>query len=143
MRRLSTLALSIGFVVTGLLGAAFAQPNPGAQSVGFGHFQPNFGGTQAISGTTTSASVTLTTADLQNPELRIYNSGTVAVFCRWGIGAQTALTSDIAIAPGATQLYTKGTVVAGQGQTQAVACITASGTATVYVITGVGGWGAQ
>lgn len=122
---------------------ALAQTNLGNPAVGFGHFQPNFGAGQAISATTTSASATLTTQDLQNSELRIFNSGAVPAFCRWGIGAQTALATDLALAPGATGIFTKGVVQAGQGQTQAVACITSSGTATVYVITGIGGTGTQ
>jgi hypothetical protein len=124
---------------------ALAQTNLGNPAVGFGHFQPNFGGTQAISGTTTSASVTLTAQEAsQNTELRLFNSGAVVVFCRWGIGAQTAVTgTDVPIAPGATQFFTKGVIQVGQGQTQVVACLTLSGTSTVYVTTGIGGTGTQ
>lgn len=128
--------LLIGFWAT----SALAQTQLGNPATGFGHFRPNIGGTQVIAATTTSASVTLTATDNQNSELRIYNNGAAMAFCRWGIGAQTAVTAtDVPIAPGATQDFTKGVIIPGQGQTQVVACLMGTGTGNIYVVTGVSG----
>jgi hypothetical protein len=134
MRKL-LLGLLLSF---GGLSAAWAQ---GVNRIdAYGNFIPNFGGTQVISATTTSASVTLTATDLQNTDLNIYNAGANLVFCRWGNGAQTAVVNtDMPIASGVSRTFSKFPVLnPGQGITQAVACVASTATATVYVTTGVG-----
>jgi hypothetical protein len=133
MRKL-VLGLLLSF---GALSAALAQGR--SRTDAYGNFIPNMGGTQTIAATTTSASVTLTATDLQNTDLNLFNLGTGLVFCRWGNGAQTAVLTDMPVPVGASRTFSKFPVVnPGQGVTQAVACITGSGTATVYVTTGVG-----
>jgi hypothetical protein len=118
---------------------ALAQQGAPAGTNPFGNFTPNFGGTQTISATTTSSSVTLTNGvDTSNTALLFNNAGTGTAFCRWGSGAQTALTTDVPILASTVQVFFKPPVPIGQGTNQAVACITASGTATVYVTTGFG-----
>lgn len=95
-------------------------------------FAPDFGVGGNISATTTSASITLTGGNLANDtDLLIGNSGTVAVNCRWGVGAQTALVTDVLIPAGQSATF-------GRNAATVVACITASGTATVNVVAGVG-----
>lgn len=83
-----------------------------------------------ISATTTTGNTAIAR---NSPVLRVYNSGSVAVKLKWGIGAQTATTSDytVCVAPGAIESFTKGLA-------DNVAAITDSGTATVYVNAGVG-----
>jgi hypothetical protein len=69
----------------------------------------------------------------------IYNAGTGLAFCRWGQGAQTALTTDVPVPSGTVQIFTKfRSETGGVATNQAVACITGVGTATIYVVTGFG-----
>jgi hypothetical protein len=129
--------LALGLLLSlGGLPAALAQ----TVTNGYGNFAPNFGATQIINATTTSSSVTFsTTTDLRNSELMIYNAGTGLAFCRWGQGAQTAVTTDVPIPSGTVQIFTKfRSETGGVGTNQAVACITGVGTATVYAVTGFG-----
>jgi hypothetical protein len=104
---------------------------------GFGNFSPINGAGAALSATTTSASTTFTagtpagTNTVQATDLMIYNSGAVPGFCRWGVGAQTAVTADVPIPPGTVQVFFKGT-------SDTVACVLGSGTATIYVMPGNG-----
>jgi hypothetical protein len=130
--------LALGLLLSfGGLSAALAQGSNRIDA--YGNFIPNMGGTQTIAATTTSASVTLTATDLQNTDLNLFNLGTGLVFCRWGNGAQTAVLTDMPVPVGASRTFSKFPVInPGQGITQAVACITGTGTATVYVTTGVG-----
>lgn len=96
------------------------------------NFSPSFGKGQSISATTSSSSVTLTEPGITGcSALHVYNSGTGAVFVRWGVGAQTATTADMPIPPGGTRIFNKDVA-------DTVAAITASGTATVYVMPGQG-----
>lgn len=82
----------------------------------------------AATGTTSNTAI-LGTSNV----IRAYNSGAVVVKLKWGTGAQTATTADytVAIAPGATEAFTKGGA-------DNVAAITDSGSATVYVNVGIG-----
>lgn len=131
MRKLA-LGLLLSF---GGLSAAWAQ----STANNYMNFAPNFGATQTISATTTSSSVTFSSAvDIQNSEMMVYNAGTGLAFCRWGIGAQTAVATDVPIPPATVQVFTKFRASVPAAQTQTVACITTTGTATVYVVTGIG-----
>lgn len=89
-------------------------------------FEP--GTTTTISASTTSANASIGSS---GNVIRIYNSGTVPVFVRWGAGAQTATTSDLPLAPGGVEMFSKFNA-------DNVAVITASGTASVYVTPGSG-----
>jgi hypothetical protein len=91
-------------------------------------FAPKQSSSNDVSATTTTASGTL---DPTCPQVRVVNLGTVTVRCRWGKGAQTAVTTDMAIAAGATESFTKQ-------DADTIAFITASGSATVNVTSGHG-----
>lgn len=95
-------------------------------------FTPDWGVGGNISATTTSSSITLSGGNLAlDTDIVIANTGAVAVSCRWGVGAQTALTTDVTITAGQVRSF-------GRNAATVVACITASGTATVNVSAGVG-----
>jgi hypothetical protein len=83
----------------------------------------------SIAVTTTSAEVTV--LNERHEQVRLYNAGAVTVFVRWGGTAQTAVTTDLALAPGAVEIFHKGSGTR-------MAAITASGSATLYVTTGIG-----
>ncbi len=91
-------------------------------------FQPMPGKSTSISASASTASAAV---DNTAPQLRIYNAGAATVFIRWGIGAQTAVTTDMAIPAGVVEVFSKGAA-------DTVAAITASGSATVYLTPGVG-----
>lgn len=96
------------------------------------NFNPAFGKQQAISATTSSSSVTLTEPGITGcAALCLYNAGSVIAFARWGVGAQTATTSDMPLPPGTLQVFNKY-------DADTVAAITSSGSATVYVMPGQG-----
>lgn len=86
-------------------------------------FSPDFANTKNLSCTTSSASVTLATVDTNTGTLgqgfnaiRIVNNGPNPVRLRWGVGAQTALITDMQMLPGVTEVFSKSpdaTVVAG------------------------------
>lgn len=66
-----------------------------------------------------------------NGQLRFYNSGTVAAFCRIETGTTAASAStDFPVAPGSIEIMT--------GVGDHVACITASGSAVIYLTPGAG-----
>ncbi|GAA0696320.1 hypothetical protein ISN75_06810 [Dyella marensis] len=93
-------------------------------------FSPCFGAGVTIAATTTSANQAFTAGGpLQN--VAVTNAGTAVAFVRLGVGAQTATTADMAIAPNATVILTKGLA-------DNIAAICASGTATIYAIPGEG-----
>ncbi len=130
MRRIVLAGLAVALSLP-----ALAQQGPG----GPGNFTPNFGATQIISATTGSSAVTFAADGVdatRNSELMIYNAGTGLAFCRWGNGNQTALATDVPIPSGTVQVFYKNK--APTGTTQQVACITTTGTASVYVLTGQG-----
>lgn len=96
-------------------------------------FAPVYGGTVAVSATTTSASGTLGAAGTAATALLVSNAGTVAVAVRVGTGAQTATIADCVILGGQSRVLAKAPGA------DTVAAITASGSATVYVTPGEGG----
>jgi hypothetical protein len=93
-------------------------------------FIPKQASSTSISASTTSAGSAGNLAG-ECPQVRLYNSGAVTVFVRWGVGAQTALTTDMALAPGSVEAFTKQNA-------DTLAAITSSGEATLYVICGTG-----
>jgi hypothetical protein len=114
-----------------LLGLLLAGP-AFAQSTGqYGNFAPDFGAGTTISATTASASVTLTGQAVNDGDLLIYSPGTTLAFCKWGVGAQTATNAGVPIPPGTVQTFYKGNA-------DTVACIMASGTATIQIMPGYG-----
>lgn len=91
------------------------------------------GSTVSISATQTTGSVSLTDPVAGNsPNVRIWNSGASTAFIRWGVGAQTAVTTDLPLGSGQVENFFKG-------QADTFAAICASGqTATVYFTPGTG-----
>ena len=91
-------------------------------------FRPTNGGTVNLAVTSSSGNVAVQT----NGQVRIYDSGSVAAFCKFGTGAglTATTTADIPIAPGSVEVMT--------ATGDHIACITATGTATVYFTPGVG-----
>jgi hypothetical protein len=85
--------------------------------------------TVTLSPTTTSVNATIFAGDEQ---IEIQNAGGVTVFCRWGIGAQTAVVTDYPVLAGQSK-----TVTIGSGNNN-FAAICQAGTSTVYVTTGEG-----
>jgi hypothetical protein len=103
-----------------------------------GNFQPINGAGVALATSTTSASTTFTAGTpsgtntiVNATDIMLYNSGTVVVFCRWGVGAQTSVATDVPLPPGTVQVFYKG-------NSDTVACLASSTTATVYVMPGNG-----
>jgi hypothetical protein len=110
-------------------------------------FGPNFSKTKSINVTTTSASATFDATDVSSTPtpansgpsgghsvMRIVNTGTKIAFVRWGVGAQTALTTDMPIYPGWPPAYmTK----AGADDTLAAIC-GGSDSTTLYITCGEG-----
>ncbi len=95
---------------------------------GMMQFTPNTTSYQ-LAMTGTSLSQTFNAAGIVAEGLYVYNGGTVAIAMRHGVGAQTALTTDFTIAPGAW-------FVLGKGFSDTIAAIGASG--TLYVTPGRG-----
>lgn len=88
------------------------------------------GPTVTLSATNANSRVQVQTA-LNSRSMRIYNSGTVAVFIACGDNTVVAATTTgMPVAPGTVEVVTC--------PTQYVAGITASGTASVYVTPGTG-----
>jgi len=85
--------------------------------------------TTSISATSVSASAAL---NVNSPIVRIYNAGTVRAFVRFGVGAQTAVITDMPIAPGTIELFSDGVA-----DTIAVICATGE-TAIIYITSGDG-----
>lgn len=94
-------------------------------------FQPS-GATISISVSSTSASSAFTAnVNALASQMMLQNLGTTLAFCRWGVGAQTAIATDMPMAAGAIMMVTKGS-------SDTVACITSSSTTTVYATAGEG-----
>lgn len=94
-------------------------------------FSPAGGGvgsTVSIAGTIASASATL---DAYSAAVRVFNAGPNVAFLRFTTGASTATGSDMPIAAGATETFTKGSATN-------VSAICASGTAALYFTNGEG-----
>lgn len=115
-------------------------------------FGPNFSKTKTISATATTSSVTLDATDVSSTPsagsatpafiggpsgghsvMRIVNAGPNTAFIRWGVGAQTALATDMPILAGAIEVFSKAADV----DTVAAICA-ASQTATIYITCGEG-----
>lgn len=70
---------------------------------------------------------------IQSAQIRVYNGGPNKAFIRWGVGAQTATTTDTPVGPGNTEVFTKPPEATG------VASICdATETATVFITPGEG-----
>jgi hypothetical protein len=121
--KMDRLGLVLGLAI--LSGSAFAQVGTNLP------FYPRPASTQSISATTTSSSITFSGESLNDTELYVYNAGTDLVFCRWGVGAQTATTAALPIPSGTVQVFNRNNATA-------FACRTSTTTATVYVSTGSG-----
>lgn len=105
---------------------------PQANVNGVLNFTPDYGQNKTISATTTSSSTTWTGAGITDPDMLVLNTGAVVVFFRCGIGAQTATAADAPVPAGGYFTFEKG------NRADTCAFLAASGTATVYVITGFG-----
>lgn len=89
--------------------------------------------TKTVSATSTSSSAAFTGACITTEQMRIVNVGPNTAFFRCGAGAQTALTTDVAIPSGIAEIYTKGSLA------DTCAAITAgANTATLYFTAGSG-----
>lgn len=94
-------------------------------------FSPKSGGAgtgQTLAVSAASASVAV---DAAYPQIRIWNIGSVAARVRFTVGASTALTADMALPPGAVEVFTKGAA-------DTLSAITASGTTTLEITVGGG-----
>jgi hypothetical protein len=60
-----------------------------------------------ISATSTSSSLTFTAGGIGVGTLLIENTGSKEAFVRWGVGAQTAVTTDQSVPSGAIMLFSK------------------------------------
>lgn len=67
-------------------------------------FGAAFGTTETLSGSTSSASVTL---DGETNSVRVYNAAAGIAFIRFTSGASTATTNDLPVAPGSVEVFTK------------------------------------
>lgn len=79
--------------------------------------------TAAPAGSSTSAALAP-----ECPQVRLYWSGAAVAQVRWGKGAQTAVTTDMVLVPGAVEVFTK----------QDADTLAVIGTGTLYVICGTG-----
>ncbi len=95
-------------------------------------FSP-LGATKSISASSSTASVALDTSLAgRNRVCRVYNDLTEKVFIKFGTSSVTAAVTDLPIGPGATEAFE-----INPSPTH-VACITASGSGTVYFTEGEG-----
>jgi hypothetical protein len=116
----------------GLALGALLLVSPAIAQVGTNNpFYPTPTSTQSLAATTTSSSITFTGTSLNDTELYVYNAGTDLVFCRWGVGAQTATTAALPIPSGTVQIFNRNSATV-------FACRSSTTTATVYVTTGNG-----
>lgn len=89
--------------------------------------------TKTISASGTSASATFANNDKAGDCLRIFNANTETAFIKYGIGAQTATTAGLPVAPGAVEIIQVGEAM------DTIAVITAgAGGAAVYATKGSG-----
>lgn len=109
-------------------------------------FGPNFSKTKSIACTSTTASATLDATDVSSTPtqtnagpsggasvMRIVNAGPNTAFIRFGVGAQTAVATDMPILAGTVEVFTKSPLV----DTVAAICAAAQ-TATLYITCGEG-----
>jgi hypothetical protein len=57
---------------------------------------------------TTSAANAQGSLLVQYPVIRVHNNSNVPVSVRWGVGAQTAVTTDMSMPAGGVETFTKG-----------------------------------
>lgn len=93
-------------------------------------FSPANGATKTLTVTSTSSSDTFAGV---HQTMRVYNAGPNKAFLRWGVGAQTALTTDMPVGPTNTETFS----LPPQAATVAAICATGE-TATVYCTPGEG-----
>lgn len=109
-------------------------------------FGPNFSKTKSISVSSTTNSATLDATDVSSTPtpansgpsgghsvMRIVNAGPNTAFVRFGVGAQTALATDMPVLAGVTEVFSKSADV----DTVAAICA-ATQTATIYITCGEG-----
>lgn len=98
-------------------------------------FKPELQGTSTISCTASSGATTITAPSslVGDAQLEIENAGTVTVFIEWG-----GSTAVAAVASGYPILAGQSKVITVSNRITTVACISGSGTQTVYVTTGRG-----
>lgn len=87
--------------------------------------------TVSIAATAASGSATLVAVGVAANQLRICNTGATIVFIRWGVGAQTAVATDMPILPGTVEVFNKG-------RADTIAAICPGGTTTLYITAGEG-----
>jgi hypothetical protein len=95
-------------------------------------FRPNSAGTVTVAATTTSGSTRVALVG-GGPNISIANAGTSTAFCEFGPSTVTAATATGFPFPSGV-VYVAGRAL----DVTHVACITSTGTATVYVTTGEG-----
>jgi hypothetical protein len=120
--KMDRIGLALGLVL--LSGSAFAQGRSN-------NFTPLTGAGQSIAATTTSASITFAGESLNQADLWIFNAGTDYVFCRWGVGAQTATTAGTPFPSGSVSIVSRNGA-------DTLACRANTTTATVYIMPGNG-----
>jgi hypothetical protein len=120
--KMDRIGLALGLVL--LSGSAFAQGRSN-------NFTPLTGAGQSIAATTTSASITFAGESLNQADLWIFNAGTDYVFCRWGVGAQTATTAGTPFPSGSVNIVSRNGA-------DTLACRANTTTATVYIMPGNG-----
>lgn len=96
------------------------------------NFSPTQGGTVKISANATPSSVDGVLSAAIGDAVRVDNAGTVLVFVRLGIGAQTATNADTPILAGASEVFDKG------GATHAAVLSSTTTAADVYFTNGTG-----
>jgi FtsP/CotA-like multicopper oxidase with cupredoxin domain len=96
------------------------------------------GATVVANATTSSTDYPLLKVPTGRTQLRFYNAGAVPVFIRKGSGgvAATATVTDLPIAPGSIEVLS--VVNSPNAPITSIGTITASGSATLYITTGVG-----
>ena len=101
-------------------------------------FQPYAGGVGAVSITVTgtSANVAVPKAEGQQT-VRLFNSGPNVAFVRFGVGAQTAVATDMALAPNSVEVFSLPEAVSNS-PTAYVAAIAGAAGNTLYIVTGNG-----
>jgi hypothetical protein len=120
--KMDRIGLALGLAL--LSGSALAQGRTN-------NFTPLTGAGQSIAATTTSASITFAGESLNQADLWIFNAGTDYVFCRWGVGAQTATTAGTPFPSGSVNIVSRNGA-------DTLACRANTTTATVYIMPGNG-----
>lgn len=91
-------------------------------------FSPN-GATAVLSGSTTSASGTLNGS---GNTVRVFNASSAVAFVRFGIGAPTAVATDVPVGAGGTAFFSV------QPDATHAAAILSTGTGSVHFTRGMG-----